>query len=363
MKIYTKNLSTVLVRCTNFFLTLLTVALILPTLAMSQSSPATVNLGTAGNFVILAKTGISATGTTHITGDIGISPAAASFITGCGLIMDVSNMFSTSSMITGNVYAANYTSPTPSKMTTAISDMQNAYNDAAGRPSPDYSELYTGDLTGKTITRGLYKWSTGVNIAAGGVTISGTANDIWIFQIAGNLTVANGAIVTLSGGALAANIFWQVAGQATFGTTAAMKGIILCQTAIAMNTGASLDGRVLAQSAVTMIANTVTKPTAITTVKNNLVPTEFVLYQNYPNPFNPSTRIQYSLEKAAQVSLKIYNVIGVEVATLVNDHQEAGNYTVPFGVSNGTFGLSSGVYFYRLEAGLFITTRKLVLMK
>jgi hypothetical protein len=94
-----------------------------------------------------------------------------------------------------------------------------------------------------------------------------------------------------------------------------------------------------------------------------LAPQEFALLQNYPNPFNPSTKIQYSLANAAQVSLKVYNVLGLEVATLVNGRQEAGSYTVPFGINTGTLGLSSGVYFYRLEAGSFVSTKKLVLMK
>ena len=94
-----------------------------------------------------------------------------------------------------------------------------------------------------------------------------------------------------------------------------------------------------------------------------IAPQEFTLSQNYPNPFNPSTKIEYSLEKAAQVSLKVYNVLGVEVATLVNGRQEAGSYTVPFNTSKGTLGLASGVYFYRLEAGSFVSTKKLILIK
>jgi hypothetical protein len=363
MKTNTKNQTTVIIKWTRFLGAMFMVALMMPVTAMSQSSPAPVNLGTAGDFVILAKTGISNTGTTQITGDIGVSPVAATYITGFGLIADASNTFSTSSLINGKVYAADYATPTPTKMTTAVGDMQTAYTDAAGRKLPDYTELYTGDLTGKTLTHGLYNWSTGVTVAAAGVTISGTSSDVWIFQIAQNLTVANGAIVTLSGGALASNVFWQVAGQFALGTTAAMQGIILCQTGIAISTGASLNGRALAQTAVTLDANTVTNPGTATAVKNGLASHEFALYQNYPNPFNPITRIQYSLEKAAQVSLKIYDLIGNEVATLVNDRQEAGNYSVPFGTSKGTLSLSSGVYFYRLEAGSFVSTKKFILMK
>jgi hypothetical protein len=224
------------------------------------AGPAPVNLGTAGNFVILAKTGISNTGTTNITGDIGISPAAATYITGFGLIADSTNTFSTSSLVTGKVYASNYAVPTPAKMTAAVSDMETAYTDAAGRTLPDYTELYDGDVTGRTLVPGLYKWGTGVLISDGGVTLSGGANDVWIFQIAGNLTVDSTAIVHLSGGAQAKNIFWQVAGQATLGTTSQFKGIILCKTLIAAQTGATLTGRALAQTAVTLDATAITAP-------------------------------------------------------------------------------------------------------
>ncbi|MGD0028389.1 MAG: ice-binding family protein [Candidatus Bathyarchaeia archaeon] len=221
------------------------------------AGPTPVNLGTAGNFRILAKTGISTTGTTSITGDIGVSPAAATAITGFGLTMDSSGTFSTSSLVTGRVYAADYTSPTPTMMTTAISDMETAYTDAAGRTNPDHTELGAGDITSMTLTPGLYKWSTGLLIGAAGVTLSGGASDVWIFQIAQTLTVGNGAIVTLSGGAQATNIFWQVAGQVTLGTTSQFKGIILCQTLIQISTGAKLDGRALAQTAVTLDSNIV----------------------------------------------------------------------------------------------------------
>jgi hypothetical protein len=91
-------------------------------------------------------------------------------------------------------------------------------------------------------------------------------------------------------------------------------------------------------------------------------PQAFALLQNYPNPFNPSTVIQYSLVQASQVSLKVYNMLGQEVATLVNAHQEAGIYAVSFNATKA-LSLSSGVYIYRLQAGSFISTKKLVLMK
>ena len=229
--------------------------------AAAVSGQAPVVLGTAGNYVILAKTGISTTGTTAIVGDLGVSPAAASYITGFGLIADPSNVFSTSSIRARNkAYAADYAPPTPDNLTTAIGDMQIAFTDAAGRTLPDFTELGAGDISGMTLVPGLYKWGTGVLITSAGVTLSGGANDVWIFQIAQDLTVGNGAIVTLSGGAQAKNIFWQVSGQATLGTTADFKGIILSQTLISLNTGAVINGRLLAQTAVTLDASAVTAP-------------------------------------------------------------------------------------------------------
>jgi hypothetical protein len=226
----------------------------------SAAGPPAVNLGTAGDFVILTKTGITTTGTTAIVGNMGVSPIVATAMTGFGLIADSTNTFSTSSLVTGQIFAADYAAPTPTKMTTAIGDMETAFLDAAGRINPDFTELGGGDISGQTLLPGLYKWSTGVLITNAGVTLAGGPNDIWILQIAGDLIVNNSAMVTLAGGAQAKNVFWQVSGQANLGTTADVKGIILSKTLISMNTGATLNGRALAQTAVTLIANAVTAP-------------------------------------------------------------------------------------------------------
>jgi len=224
------------------------------------AGPTPVNLRTAGDFVLLTKTGVTTTGTTAIVGNMGVSPIVATSMTGFGLIADSTNTFSTSSLVTEKIYAADYAPPTPAKMTTAIGDMETAFTDAAGRTTPNFTELGGGDISGKTLLPGLYKWGTGVLITNAGITIAGGPNDVWIFQIAGDLVVNSGAKVTLVGGAQAKNIFWQVSGKATLGTTADVKGIILSQTLISMNTGATLSGRALAQTAVTLIANTITAP-------------------------------------------------------------------------------------------------------
>jgi hypothetical protein len=223
----------------------------------TASTLAGVNLGLAGDYVILAKTAITNNPGSAITGDLGLSPAATSYITGFALTNATG--YATSTQVTGKLYAADMADPTPINMTTAVNNMITAYNDAAGRPTPDFLELGTGNIGGKTLTPGLYKWTTTVT-APSDVVISGGANDIWIFQISGNLTMSSAVKITLNGGAQAKNIFWQVAGQVTVGTTAHVEGILLSMTGITFQTGSSINGRALAQTAVILDGNTVKKP-------------------------------------------------------------------------------------------------------
>ncbi|MDP2426097.1 MAG: Ig-like domain-containing protein [bacterium] len=212
-----------------------------------------VNLGTADDFAILGKTGISTSPISAITGHIGVSPIDSTAITGFSLILDASGNYSTSTQVNGNVYASDYSAPTPSFMTTVIGDMEIAYADASAR-TPDFIELHAGDLSGKTLYAGVYKWSTDVIINTN-VTLSGSATDVWIFQISGSLSEAAAVQVILSGGALFENVFWQVAGDVAIGASAHFQGTILCKTGIAVGTSATVNGKLFAQTAVTLDAN------------------------------------------------------------------------------------------------------------
>lgn len=221
--------------------------------------PAPVQLGTSGNFAILAKTGVSSVPSSMVTGDIGLGPAAATYITGFSLVADSTNVFATSTQITGKAFAANYAVPTPSNLTTAVSNMEAAYTDAAGRVTPDFLELGTGNIGGQTLAPGLYKWTSSITIPSD-VTISGGANDVWIFQTTGDLSMTAAKRITLAGGALAKNIFWQVAGRATFGADSHFEGVLLSKTDVTLQTGATMSGRILAQTQVALQQATVTQP-------------------------------------------------------------------------------------------------------
>jgi hypothetical protein len=218
--------------------------------------PAPVNLGTAGNFVLLAQSTITNVPPSAITGNVGLSPAAAqTYLTG----FSVSG--TTCTEISGIVYiVAGTISPAcavadSSGLTKAIGDKGIAYTDAAGR-APDYTELGAGDISGMTLSAGTYKWSSPVVINSD-VTLSGGPNDVWIFQVGQTLTLAPAVHVNLVGGALPQNIYWQVAGSVILDTTTAFKGTLISQTSIATKSGATVNGKLLAGTAITLISTTV----------------------------------------------------------------------------------------------------------
>ncbi len=225
----------------------------------SSESPETVNLRASENYVILAKTAITNGPISSISGDLGLSPAATSYITGFSLTNETGYATSTQVIDGGRIYAADMADPTPANLTTAVENMITAYDDAAGRTAPHFIELNTGNIGGETLVPGLYKWTNTVTLPAD-ITLSGGTDDVWIFQIAEDLTVSNDVAVILEGGAQAKNIFWQVAGTATFGANSHFEGIILSMTGITFQTGATFNGRALAQTSVILDQNTVAQP-------------------------------------------------------------------------------------------------------
>ncbi|MDF1516783.1 MAG: ice-binding family protein [Lutibacter sp.] len=220
-----------------------------------------VDLGMAGNYAILAESAISTTGVTSVTGDMGISPLSASFITGFGLTLHSSGTYSTSSLVTGKIYAADYTAPTPSNLTTTVDNMHTAFTTANGL-APDRTEYLAGNLNNVTLTAGVYKYGTGL-LLSNTITLDGGGVDCaaFVFQIAGDLTVANNVKIVLINGAKADNIFWVTAGAgAVIGSDVDFSGNILSKTLISLEARSTVKGRLLAQSAVSLIGNKVVKP-------------------------------------------------------------------------------------------------------
>jgi hypothetical protein len=226
---------------------------------------AAVGLGYANDYVILAKSGISTVPHSVITGDIGVSPVAATAITGFGLTLDSAGQFSTASQLTGKAYAASYGGATATALTVAVSAMETAYTDAGGRTNSDAARMNLGGgiLGGvfggenAKLTPGVYTFNTGVTIAST-IYFDGCENSVFIIQMTGNLKQAKNTKVILSNGALAKNIFWQVSGHVAVATGAHLEGILLVKTDVLFETGSSLNGRVLAQAACNLQMATVT---------------------------------------------------------------------------------------------------------
>jgi hypothetical protein len=212
------------------------------TSSAAASNQASVELGGAGAFAVLAGSTITNTGATALTGDLGISPGAA--LTGFppGTLTGTKQL--------GNVASA-----------AGMTDLTTAYNDAAGRVQSPVT--VAGNLGGLTLPPGLYKSTSSLAISSGDLTLDaqGDPNAVFIFQMASTLTTTSGRKVILSGGAKSTNVFWQVGSSATLGTTSVFKGTIMANQSITLATGATLNGRALARiGAVTLAGNAVVMP-------------------------------------------------------------------------------------------------------
>lgn len=219
-----------------------------------------VNLGTAANYVILAQSGVANVPNSAVNGNVGVSPATRTSLTGWSLMADPTDTYFTSSQVfvPGKLYAAdNAGGTTSADLARAVTDMQAAYNSAAGMTGGVCPGA--GSLGGLTLAAGHYTCAVNVSINSN-LTLRGTPTDIWVFQITGTLTQASATQVILTGGALPQNVFWQVSGNVDIGTTARMQGVILGKTQINMQAGASEKGRLLSQSGVTMSQDTLAVP-------------------------------------------------------------------------------------------------------
>ncbi|KAJ7602875.1 antifreeze protein [Mycena rosella] len=216
--------------------------------------PAAVNLGTTGNYAILAETGISI-----VPPSVIISPAGVSSLTRFSLFLDSTGQFSTSGCVVGKVFTASDTIPIPAILAAAIGDMRTAFTDATDRVNPNFSNLASGAIGGLILGPRLYKWTSGVSIGSD-PTGRGIA---WIFQVSRTLTIAAAKKMLLIGGALASNIgrvniVWVVTGAVTAGPGSQLEGVILGKTSITLETGTTAYSRLLSQTFVALQKATVT---------------------------------------------------------------------------------------------------------
>jgi hypothetical protein len=221
--------------------------------------PVGIDIRSAGDFVILAQSGITNVPNSAVTGDMGISTGVSAAITGFALVQ-TENGFSTSSEVTGKIYAYDYV-PARLKLGTAVSHMQKAYNDSQ-KLSPSnnsYVNINGGEIGGLDLGPGVYTFTTVVSITNYVKFTATHADDIFIIQTTGGLTQAAYTKVILAGGAKAENIFWSVAGNVNVGASAHMEGTILCAKQVTFITESSLNGRILAQTAVILQKNAITE--------------------------------------------------------------------------------------------------------
>jgi hypothetical protein len=320
-------------------LTAMALLTVIPSRAQTQPS---VNLRSTAGFAVLAGSLVSNVPTSAVTGHIGLSPATGGNITGFG-----------PTEVTGTIYTVDASGPAgsvpaASMLTTAKGDLTLAYNDAANRvpvPAGTFLNPGSGNIGGMTLVPGLYKFTSSASITGSNLTLSGSATDVWIFQIAAGLNVGNGAQVILAGGARAANVFWQVGTSAVLGTTSVFKGTLLADQSISLNTGASLEGRALARiGAVTLASNAITQP-GLPTATLSGARNRAHGFEIFPGVNGRD--IGFVVPASGKARLTLLNTYGRELAVLFNGYAMAGQRQdirfIPIRVSKG-------LYFAKLES-------------
>ena len=288
--------------------------------ALASSAQASVPLGTADSFAVLAGSTVTNTGPSVISGDLGLSPGNS--VTG----------FPPGTVTAGTIH------PADNVALQAQADLTIAYNDAAGRSS---NATISADLAGNTLTPGVYTSATSLGLS-GDLTLDaqGDPDGVFVFQAGSTLIAGPGSRVLLIGGAQACNVFWQVGSSATIDTSSAFTGSILALTSISLNTGATLEGRALARNgAVTLDTNVITKPTCAT--RTSTTPTATSTTSAPPSVTDTSATTKAG--KTVTITLHGADATGASLT-----------YTIAIGPSHGTLGpidQSTGTVEYTPDRG------------
>jgi len=270
----------------------------------ATAAQAPVALGSAATFGVLAATAVTTIPTTTVNGDLGVSPDNA--VTGSPIVNGTMHL--------GDPIAAQ-----------AQLDLTTAYNDAAGRPG---GAAASGNLGGLTLFPGLYTSATSMEISSGDLTLDaqGDPNAVWIFQMGTTFITTVGRQVILIGGAQAANIFWQVGSSATLGGNSIMQGNILAYTSITMQTGATLEGRALAENGlVALDANTITVTASVILVSAAVVRGPYV--DAIGQSLNPATK---TITAPWSGSTQFYRIRSGTALTITSIAISGGNVVITY---------------------------------
>lgn len=298
--------------------------MIILSMGFSLALPATfVDLGTAGDFAILSKVQIdSSAGSTTIVGDIGVSPAAHTFVTGFSLIGDETlDTFLTSAQVTGKIYSANLQPPTPTAMTTAISDMALAYSfatDVTANPAGvgPFLDIGFGTVSTQTLTPGVYTWGSAVDIT-GDLTLDcqGNSSAVFVLQISGDLVLDASKKILLTGSCQNSRVFWAVAGTTDINAGATFEGNLIsgpATTEITIITGSVVNGRLLGEKTISLQAGT------FVTIPGTMPSAPAVTNDDTSNTLiGITTGMEYNLDNTTYVP---YNATNFSLVDLSGDH-------------------------------------------